>query len=51
MTDEGDKILDPFMGSGALGLWAKKNNRNYIGIEYNQEVYGYASDNIFGKGE
>ena len=51
LTDEGDKCLDPFMGSGAFGKWCKKNNRDYVGIEYDSEVYGYASDNIFGKGE
>lgn len=41
-------ILDPFMGSGALGKWAKERNYNYWGIEYDKEVYNYASQNIFG---
>jgi len=49
LSDEGDDICDPFMGSGAVGLWCKNNNRNYVGIEMDTEVFGYAQDNIFGK--
>ncbi len=45
-TDEGDWILDPFMGSGSLGLWCKLNNRNYVGIEYDKEVFQLAKKNI-----
>jgi len=36
-TDENDIILDPYMGSGTTALVAKKNNRNYIGIEISPE--------------
>jgi site-specific DNA-methyltransferase (adenine-specific) len=32
-TDENDIVLDPYMGSGTVAVVAKKNNRNYIGIE------------------
>jgi len=32
-TDKGDNILDPFMGSGSLGEWSIRNNRNYVGSE------------------
>lgn len=45
-TDEGDWILDPFAGSGSLGLWCRKNNRNYIGIEIDSEVYELALKNL-----
>ncbi len=45
-TDEGEYILDPFAGSGALGKWAKKNSRNYVGIEYDKEVFKLAKKNI-----
>ena len=45
-TDEGDWILDPFAGSGSLGLWCKNNNRNYIGIENDKEVFKLAKKNI-----
>jgi DNA modification methylase len=41
-TDEGDYILDPFMGSGTLGEWCVNNNRNYVGIELDAEVYKLA---------
>lgn len=45
-TDEGDWILDPFMGSGSLGKWCKANDRNYVGIEYEKEVFELAKKNI-----
>lgn len=45
-TDDGDNILDPFMGSGSLGLWCKRNNRNYVGIESDKEVFTLAEKNI-----
>lgn len=32
-TQENDTVLDPFAGSGTTGIVAKKNNRNFIGIE------------------
>jgi site-specific DNA-methyltransferase (adenine-specific) len=36
-SDEGDVILDPFLGSGTASVTAKKLNRNYIGIEKDLE--------------
>lgn len=45
-TDEGDLILDPFMGSGSLGEWCIRNNRDYIGIEYDKEVFNLAKDRL-----
>ena len=36
-SNEGDTILDPMAGSGTTLKMAKKNNRNYIGIEISQE--------------
>ena len=33
----GDKILDPFLGSGTTLLSAKKLNRDCVGIEIHQE--------------
>ena len=37
--NEGDLVLDPFMGSGTTALAAKKLNRNYVGIEINKDYY------------
>lgn len=36
-SNEGDTILDPMAGSGTTLKMAKKNNRNYIGIEIAHE--------------
>mgnify|MGYP003403552674 CR=1 FL=1 len=36
-SNEGDTILDPMAGSGTTLKMAKKNNRNYIGIEISNE--------------
>jgi len=36
-SNEGDIILDPMAGSGTTLKMAKKNNRNYIGIEVSPE--------------
>lgn len=39
-------ILDPFMGSGTTGVVAKRLNRNYIGIELNNEYIHIANERI-----
>jgi len=36
-SNEWDTVLDPFAGSGTTLKMAKKNNRNYIGIEISPE--------------
>ena len=45
-TEEGDVVLDTFMGSGSSGVSAKKNYRNYIGIEIDKEYYDIAKRRI-----
>ena len=45
-TDIDDIIIDPFMGSGSLGEWAIKNNRNYIGIEYDKTIFELAKQRL-----
>jgi len=47
-TNEGDKVLDCFMGSGATGLAAKNLNRSFIGIELDEEYFKIAQDRISG---
>lgn len=43
---EGGIILDPFMGAGTTGMVAKRNNRNYIGIELNPNYIQIANNRI-----
>lgn len=43
---DGGVVLDPFMGSGTVGLMAKNNNRNYVGIDLNQEYVDMANKRI-----
>ena len=35
----GDTVLDPFSGSGTVGMVATRHGRNYIGIDINQEYH------------
>ena len=37
-TDESETVLDFCMGSGTTGIAAKKNNRNFVGIEKDKKV-------------
>ncbi len=45
-TDEGDLVLDPFMGSGSSGMYCKQNNLDYIGIEQDLEVFNIAKKRL-----
>ena len=45
-SNEGDTILDCFMGSGTTGKIAKQLNRNFIGIEISQEYLDIATARI-----
>lgn len=42
----GDTVLDPFSGSGTVGVVSLKNNRNYVGIELNPEYAQLSSKRI-----
>lgn len=46
MTDPHDTILDPFMGSGTTGVACMRMNRNFIGVEIEQEYYNVANRRI-----
>jgi DNA modification methylase len=45
-TNEDDWIADIFMGVGSLGEFCQNNNRNYIGIEYDKEIYELAKERL-----
>ena len=42
-SNEGDLVLDPFIGSGTTAIACIRNNRDYIGFEYNEDFYTYLS--------
>jgi site-specific DNA-methyltransferase (adenine-specific) len=45
-SNKNDTVMDPFMGSGTVGLECKKLNRNFIGIELDADYFKLASDRI-----
>ena len=45
-TKEGDIILDPFMGSGSTGIGCIEENRNFIGIELDENYFKIAEERI-----
>ena len=45
-SNEGDTVLDPFMGGGTTGVGCKQLNRNFIGIEIDKNYFNIASDRI-----
>lgn len=45
-TQEGETVLDFCMGSGTTGLAAKNLNRNFIGIEKDENYFKIAQDRI-----
>jgi len=45
-SKEGETILDPFMGSGTIGIACKMLNRNFIGIEMDKDYFQIAKDRI-----
>ena len=45
-SNEGDTVLDCFMGSGTTGKMALLNNRNFIGIEKDETYFNLAKNRI-----
>lgn len=46
-SNEGQVILDPFMGSGTTGLACKNLNRKFIGIEKDEAYFKIAENRIY----
>lgn len=42
LTNEGDVVLDPFMGSGTTGVACRELNRRFVGIELMPEYFSLA---------
>jgi DNA modification methylase len=45
-TDQGDTVLDPFMGSGSVGVSCARLNRNFIGVEIDKDYFEIANTRI-----
>ena len=45
-SDEGNVILDPFMGSGSTGVACKNTGRNFIGMELDETYFNIAKERI-----
>ena len=45
-SKEGDVVLDPTMGSGSMGVACKEMNREFIGIELDEEIYNTACERL-----
>lgn len=45
-SNEGDLILDPFMGSGSVAIECKKLNRNFICFEINSDDVSLSKDRL-----
>ena len=45
-TQEGETVLDPFMGLATTGIHAINNKRNFVGIEINEEYFKLAEKRL-----
>lgn len=45
-SNEGDLVLDPFMGAGSTGVAATETNRKFIGIELDKKYFDIAKKRI-----
>lgn len=46
-SNEGDLILDCFMGSGSTGIACMNTNRKFIGIELEEKYFNIAKERVF----
>lgn len=47
IVTRGETILDPFMGSGSVGIACKRSGREYIGIEKDERYFEIAKRRIY----
>ena len=48
-SNKGDVVLDPFMGSGTTGIAAENNERDFVGIELDEQYFEIAKQRINGE--
>jgi site-specific DNA-methyltransferase (adenine-specific) len=46
VTDEGDLVLDPFLGSGQVAVVAKDMRRDYLGYEIAPQYAAFARNRL-----
>lgn len=46
LSDKGDCVLDPFMGSGTTGVVSKRTGRNFVGIEISEKNFTMSKNRI-----
>lgn len=50
-TDEGDLVLDPFMGSGTTAVASKRMNRRFLGFEIVEDYVKFSKERLKGTGK
>ena len=50
-SEEGDLVLDPFLGSGQVAVVSKLQNRRFIGFEIVEEYYHFARERLESSGD
>jgi site-specific DNA-methyltransferase (adenine-specific) len=45
-SEEGDLVMDPFLGSGQVAVVSKMANRRYVGFEIVKEYYEFAKERL-----
>ncbi len=45
-SNEGNVVMDPFMGSGTTGVVAKRLRRKFLGIEIDEKYFNIAKNRI-----
>lgn len=50
-SNEGDIVLDPFMGAGSTAIACMQNHRNYIGYELDENYYDICLQRLNVRGE